>query len=65
MGCGEDPVGRLPDGGETIDAADVDAGVTQRQGVGVALASVAQYGHVSVLDDREVGVVVVEELGHG
>jgi hypothetical protein len=33
--------------------------------MGVALAAVAEDGYVPVLDDREIGVVVVEELGHG
>src|ERR1700712_2784501 len=43
--------------------ADVDTGVTQRQRVGVSLAAVAQDGDGAPLDDREVGVVVVEDLG--
>src|SRR3712207_6906390 len=41
--------------------ADVHAGVAQRQRVGVALAAVAQDGDGAPLDDRQVGVVVVEE----
>ena len=44
--------------------AHVDAGVAQGQRVGVALAAVAEHGHVPALDDAEVCVVVVEQLGH-
>src|SRR3712207_8501758 len=36
---------------------------SQRQRVGVPLAAVAQDGDRAPLDDREVGVVVVEDLG--
>ena len=43
---------------------DVDAGVAQRQRVRVALAAVAEHGDLAALDDRQVGVVVVEDL-HG
>src|SRR6185312_2107616 len=43
--------------------ADVDPGVAQRQRVGVALTAVAQDGDGAPLDDRQVGVVVVEDLG--
>ena len=43
----------------------VDAGVAQRQRVRVALAAVAEHGHVAALDDGQVGVVVVVQLGHG
>src|SRR3712207_4317989 len=43
--------------------ADVDARVAQRQRVGVALAAVADDGDGAPLDDRQVGVVVVEDLG--
>src|SRR5690606_11399189 len=43
---------------------DVDAGVTQGERVGVALAAVPQHGHTAPLDDRQVGLVVVEDLGH-
>jgi hypothetical protein len=45
--------------------AHVDAAVTQVERVGVALAAVADDGDLAPLDDRQVGVVVVEHLGHG
>ena len=46
--------------------ADVDAGVAQAQRVRVALAAVAQHGDLPALDDRQIGVVVVEQLSsHG
>jgi hypothetical protein len=45
--------------------AYVDPGVAQRQGVGVPLAAVAQDGDVPSLHDREVGIVVIEQLSHG
>src|SRR6478752_1312524 len=45
--------------------AHVDAGVAKVEGVGVALAAVADDGDLLALDDRQVGVVVVEHLGHG
>ena len=44
--------------------AHVDAGVAQRQRVRVSLAAVAEHGHVAALDHGQVGVVVVEQLGH-
>jgi hypothetical protein len=44
--------------------ADVDTRVTERQRVGVALAAVADDRDLAVLDDGQVGVVVVEQLGH-
>ena len=45
---------------------DVDAGVAQRQRVGVSLACVAQDRHILALDQGQVGVVVVEHLSrHG
>lgn len=44
--------------------ADVDAGVAQRQRVGVALAAVTDHRDLAALDDGQVGVVVVEQLGH-
>ena len=44
--------------------AHVDTGVAQVERVGVALAAVADDGHLASLDDAEVGVVVVEHLGH-
>ena len=37
----------------------------RRQRVGVALAAVADHGHVLALDQGQVGVVVVEHLSHG
>ena len=44
---------------------DVDAGVAQAQRVRVALRAVADDGDLAPLDDRQVGVVVVEDLrGH-
>ena len=45
--------------------AHVDAGVAQGQRVRVALAAVAEHGHVLALDQGQVGVVVVEHLSHG
>ena len=41
---------------------DVDTGVAQRQRVRVALAAVADDGDLAALDDRQVGVVVVENF---
>ena len=43
--------------------AHVDTRVAQRQRVGVALAAVADDRDLAALDDRQVGVVVVEDLG--
>ena len=43
---------------------DVDARVAQGQRVGVALAAEAENRHLAALDDGQVGVVVVEQLGH-
>jgi hypothetical protein len=43
---------------------DVDARVPQRKRVRVPLAAVAEDGDVPLLDQREVGVVVVEDLCH-
>jgi hypothetical protein len=46
--------------------ADVDTGVAKRQRVRMALAAVSEDRHVTVLDDRQVGVVVIEDLNrHG
>ena len=45
--------------------AHVDPAVAQAQRVGVALAAVSDDGDLAPLDDRQVGVVVVEHLGHG
>jgi hypothetical protein len=46
--------------------ADVHAGVTQAQRVGVALRAVTDDRDLAALDDREIGIVVVENLGcHG
>ncbi len=42
----------------------VHTGVTQRQGVGVALAAVADDRDLAALDDGQIGVGVVEQLGH-
>src|SRR4028118_905376 len=39
---------------------DVGAGVAQRQRVGVPLAAVAEHGDRACLENRQVGVVVVE-----
>jgi hypothetical protein len=44
--------------------ADVHARVTQRQRVGMALAAVPEDRDFAALDDGQVGVVVVEQLGH-
>ena len=43
---------------------DLDAGVAQVQRVGVALGAVADDGNLAALDDRQVGVVVVEHFSH-
>ena len=43
---------------------DVHARVAQRQRVRVTLAAVSEDGDVPLLDEREVGVVVVEDLCH-
>src|SRR5215469_15389298 len=43
---------------------DVHAGVTQGQRMGVSLAAVAQHRHVPVLDDSQVGLVVIENVCH-
>ena len=45
--------------------ADVDAAVAQAQRVGVTLAAVAHHRDDAVLDDGQVGIAVVEQLGHG
>ena len=42
--------------------AHVDARVAQRQRVRVPLAAVAEHGDLAALHDRQVGVVVVEDL---
>ncbi len=44
--------------------ADVNAGIAQAQGVGVALGAVTDDGDGAALDDRQVGVVVVEHFSH-
>ncbi len=44
---------------------DVRARVAQGQRVGVALAAVADDRDLAALDDGQVGVVFVEQLGHG
>ena len=43
----------------------VDAGVAQVLRVGVALTAVADHSHLLGGDDRKIGVVFVEQLGHG
>jgi hypothetical protein len=43
---------------------DLDAGVAEVLRVGVALRAVADDGDLLGLDDREIGVGVVDELGH-
>jgi len=45
--------------------AHVDAGVAQAERVGVTLRAVADDGDAAVLDDRQVGVGVVEHFCHG
>lgn len=42
----------------------VDTRVTERQRVGVALAAVTDDRDLAALDDGQVGVGVVEQLGH-
>lgn len=44
--------------------ADVNTGVAQAEGVGVALGAVTDHGDGAALDDRQVGVVVVEHFSH-
>ncbi len=59
-------LGDRPRGGALAQPdADVDAGVAQVQGVGVALRAVAEDGDLLRLDDREVGVLLVVDRGHG
>lgn len=43
---------------------NLDAGIAQVQCVGVALGAVADNGNLATLDDRQVGVVVVEHFSH-
>ena len=43
---------------------DVHPGVAQGERVGVALAAVTQDGDVPALDDRQIGLVIVEDLSH-
>ena len=45
--------------------ADVDAGVTQVQRVGVALAAITDHGDLAPLDHGQVGIVVIEHFSHG
>ena len=45
--------------------ADVDARVAQAHRVGVTLASEADDGDNAALDDGQIGIAVVEQLGHG
>ena len=56
LGAGPRPLGETD--------AHVDPGVAQVQRVGVALAAVADDRDLAALDDGQVGVVVVEHLGH-
>ncbi len=58
---------RLGTGLRALQEADTDvhARVAQRQRVGVALAAVADDRDLAALDDGQVGVVFVEQLGHG
>ncbi len=44
--------------------ADVNTGIAQAEGVGVALGAVTDDGDGAALDDRQVGVVVVEHFSH-
>ena len=43
---------------------DVDAGLGQVEGVGMALGAVADDGHLAALDQARVGVVLVVQRGH-
>jgi hypothetical protein len=43
---------------------DLDAGIAQVERVGVALGTVANDGNLAALDDRQIGVVVVEHFSH-
>src|SRR6476469_2415904 len=54
----------IGDWSSDVCSSDLDARVAQGKGVGVALAAVADDGHVLALDQGEVGVVVVEHLSH-
>ena len=45
--------------------AHIDTGIAQRHGMGVTLAAEADDGHHSVLDDRKVGALFIEQLSHG
>ncbi len=69
LGDAEDPQAlgrRLGSGRGALGQADahVDARVAQVQRVRVALAAVADDRDPAALDDGQVGVVVVEHLGH-
>ena len=70
LGDGQDPqalglgLGAAPAALGQADA-HVDARVAQVQRVGVALAAVADDGDLAPLDHGQVGIVVVEHLGHG
>jgi hypothetical protein len=45
--------------------ANVDAGIAEAHRVGVALAAEADDGNDATLDDGQIGIAVVEQLGHG
>ena len=45
--------------------ANVDAGVAETHRMGVALAAEADDGNDATLDDGQIGIAVVEQLGHG
>ncbi len=70
LGHGEDTeafgLGLGARGGAFPEAdADVDTGITEAERVGVTLRAVADHSNLTVLDDREVSVVVVEHFCHG
>src|SRR5690606_40640070 len=44
--------------------ADGDTAVTQGEGVGVTLRTVAEDGHLLCADQGQVSIAVVENLGH-
>ena len=64
--CEAGELGLLGAGGAGAEAyADVDAGVLEVEGVGVALGAVADDGYFFGLDEGEVCVCVVVGLCHG
>ncbi|GAA3309996.1 hypothetical protein GCM10020295_75920 [Streptomyces cinereospinus] len=69
LGRGDHAQALLPGLGPGLGAlvqtdTDVDTRVTQGQGVRVALAAVTDDRDLAALDDGQVGVGVVEQLGH-